>query len=225
MRNLKKYSNHSGYTAATLEPDKNKVSYCQTETHVHYDEKVYSSKIEYLQSDTNQYIETGVTPDDSTGIMVTLKRSNTTDTYLAGLRNDTNNTRWVIGSTSNIYAGWGSTLSSFNDNSGSKITVYLNYLNDRKWRNSLNDTYYSLSTLSFTPAYNIRLFGSAGVSASYTKWSGKIYAVKITQGSNVVMDLIPVRVKQVGYMYDKISGQLFGNSGTGNFTLGPDITE
>jgi hypothetical protein len=24
-------------------------------------------------------------------------------------------------------------------------------------------------------------------------------------------------------MYDKVSGQLFGNSGTGNFVLGPDV--
>ena len=38
------------------------------------------------------------------------------------------------------------------------------------------------------------------------------------------MDLIPVRVGQVGYMYDKVSRQLFGNSGTGNFILGNDKT-
>ena len=36
------------------------------------------------------------------------------------------------------------------------------------------------------------------------------------------MELIPVRVGQVGYLYDKISGQLFGNQGTGDFVLGPD---
>ena len=39
----------------------------------------------------------------------------------------------------------------------------------------------------------------------------------------LVRDLIPVRVGNVGYMYDKVSGQLFGNSGTGNFILGPDV--
>ena len=33
---------------------------------------------------------------------------------------------------------------------------------------------------------------------------------------------IPVRVGQVGYMYDRVSGQLFGNQGTGNFILGED---
>ena len=37
------------------------------------------------------------------------------------------------------------------------------------------------------------------------------------------VDLIPVRVGTVGYMYDRVSGQLFGNSGTGDFVLGPDV--
>jgi hypothetical protein len=36
------------------------------------------------------------------------------------------------------------------------------------------------------------------------------------------IDLVPVRIGNVGYMYDKVSGKLFGNAGTGNFILGPD---
>ena len=39
-------------------------------------------------------------------------------------------------------------------------------------------------------------------------------------------DFIPVRVgsgaNAVGYMYDRVSGQLFGNAGTGAFVIGPD---
>jgi hypothetical protein len=42
--------------------------------------------------------------------------------------------------------------------------------------------------------------------------------------TDLVLDLIPVRVGQTGYMYDKVSGQLFGNAGTGSFILGPDKT-
>ena len=41
---------------------------------------------------------------------------------------------------------------------------------------------------------------------------------------NLMADFIPVRVGDVGYMYDRISGQLFGNSGTGAFIIGPDRT-
>ena len=39
---------------------------------------------------------------------------------------------------------------------------------------------------------------------------------------NLMADFIPVRVGDVGYMYDRVSGQLFGNSGTGAFIIGPD---
>jgi hypothetical protein len=40
----------------------------------------------------------------------------------------------------------------------------------------------------------------------------------------LVRDFIPVRVGNIGYMYDKVSKKLFGNSGQGNFILGNDIT-
>lgn len=45
---------------------------------------------------------------------------------------------------------------------------------------------------------------------------------KIYKDDMIVFDLIPVRVGDVGYMYDKVSGKLFGNAGTGAFVLGPD---
>ena len=41
---------------------------------------------------------------------------------------------------------------------------------------------------------------------------------------NLMADFIPVRVGDVGYMYDRVSGELFGNSGTGAFIIGPDKT-
>ena len=51
----------------------------------------------------------------------------------------------------------------------------------------------------------------------------KIYHITAKNGSGVTtLDMIPVRVGSVGYMYDKVSGQIFGNSGTGSFILGPD---
>lgn len=55
---------------------------------------------------------------------------------------------------------------------------------------------------------------------NYSK--AKIYYCKIWNGGALVRDFIPVRVGQVGYMYDKVSGELFGNSGSGSFTLGND---
>ena len=50
----------------------------------------------------------------------------------------------------------------------------------------------------------------------------KIYDFQIYDNGILVRYFIPVRVGTVGYMYDKVSGKLFGNAGTGEFILGPD---
>ena len=189
----------------------------------------YDCMVEYIESSGTQYIDTGIIPDANTGMYLKANQSGNTDNYAAGLRNDSGNTRWCIGRSGyGWYWGYGtydSTQRTHLSKQANIVECKLNYLNDSKWsgtgdnNTSIEST---LSTLSFTPAYNIRLFGSAGVSAGYSSYAGKIYAVKISQGSDIIMDLVPVRVGQVGYMYDKISGKLFGNDGTGSFTLGPD---
>lgn len=186
----------------------------------------YDAEISFLESNGTQFIETGIIPNGTTGIKVKILQSGTADTYYAGLRNDSGNTRWCLGTSSRQYAGYGGVVSASQTMISGATENSLNYLNDRKFicTNGTDTNTGNLSTLSFTPAYNIRLFGSAGTTGNYTKWSGKIYWAKISQGSNVVMDLIPVRIGQVGYLYDKISGQLYGNKGTGVFILGADVS-
>ena len=39
-------------------------------------------------------------------------------------------------------------------------------------------------------------------------------------------DFVPVRIGEVGYMYDAVGGEVFGNAATsGYFLPGPDVTE
>lgn len=49
-----------------------------------------------------------------------------------------------------------------------------------------------------------------------------IGCVKIIRNNVPILDFIPVRVGTTGYMYDRVSGQLFGNDGSGDFVLGND---
>lgn len=53
--------------------------------------------------------------------------------------------------------------------------------------------------------------------------AGRMYYFKLNKAGVPILDLLPVRIGDVGYMYDKVSGKLFGNSGEGKFILGPDI--
>lgn len=56
----------------------------------------------------------------------------------------------------------------------------------------------------------------------------RVYEFSLGDNGTALRDYIPVRVgsgsSAVGYMYDKVSGTLFGNAGTGLFTVGPDKT-
>ena len=62
-----------------------------------------------------------------------------------------------------------------------------------------------------------------GIPKNNTCGRGRCHYFKIYDGNILLFDAIPVRVGDVGYMYDKVSGQLFGNAGTGEFVLGADI--
>ena len=49
----------------------------------------------------------------------------------------------------------------------------------------------------------------------------RLYSLKYG-GTNEEHDLIPVRKGAVGYLYDRVTGKLYGNAGTGDFVVGPD---
>lgn len=64
------------------------------------------------------------------------------------------------------------------------------------------------------------LFGIPGAYRANIIYYCKLYSPTT---HSIVRDFIPVRVGTTGYMYDKVSGQLFGNAGTGSFILGADV--
>ena len=52
----------------------------------------------------------------------------------------------------------------------------------------------------------------------------RIMKFEAIRNGEKVADIIAVRKDGVGYMYDRVSGQLFRNAGTGAFVIGPDKT-
>ena len=58
---------------------------------------------------------------------------------------------------------------------------------------------------------------------TYCNAVGTYYAFTISSGGVVTHDLIPVRLGNTGYMYDRITNKRFGNAGTGDFVVGPDV--
>ena len=52
----------------------------------------------------------------------------------------------------------------------------------------------------------------------------RMYYFRLPDGS-IIRDMIPVRKGNIGYMYDKVSGRIFGNANTTGYAIiGPDKT-
>lgn len=196
----------------------------------------YDAQVEWLQSDGNQYIDTGIKLNGTVRIV--------TDAQMLQV-----NTSAALFGTFLSAGRYGVRF-----NSGSH-KLYLYYggsgtYDDQRCTNYQGDSFYlqrktydfanvvtiggetqtraaGTSVVTFSSDENIYSFAinanalSAGTFApcKAKKWSEKIYVNDV-----LVRDYIPVRKNGVGYFYDKVSGDLFGNSGTSVFTYGNDVT-
>lgn len=180
--------------------------------------------IEYLESTGTQYIDTEIYPNGATKIELDYAGVQN-QTFVIGSRINYNNSAFYFtngGTQGTNYGQWFlnygnsfQTPSYVNDNNRHVLSISNTIIFD-------NSTIATFTSGSFNCPYYMYAFASnmAGT-VSYGKY--KVYSCKIYNGNTLVRDFIPVRVGQVGYLYDKVSGQLFGNAGTGNFVLGPDL--
>lgn len=188
----------------------------------------YDAEIEYLESTGTQWINTNVFANLNTiveleGAMTTVFNDNV---FIGGDEGGSTLNSFVIES----YKHLGFLLcldgrapcfvSRFSDTNYHHIKACKNYLiiDDSQF-----STYEQGVPQSFTSKQPLYMFGwnRSGSVGFYGKV--RISYLKIFSDTTLIRDYIPVRKDGVGYMYDKVSGQLFGNVGTGDFVLGNDV--
>lgn len=192
----------------------------------------YDAEIEYLESTGTQYIDTGIACASYDGVKAKLQAngerlggnaymffgqgltysSNNFELFTATDNSRisfclTGNTDVAIDYTKIFSVNVENKIATYTDESGQVIGVAN--------RSQIGD---------YTAAFTMAIFAIQRYSYIKTTHNVRCFNFQIIQSSIVVMDLIPVRVGQTGYMYDKVSGQLFGNAGTGDFVLGQDKT-
>ena len=185
----------------------------------------YDAEVEYLESTGTQYISTMLIP---TRVHVGLKPVGAATPYYdnayfginnngsrtSGLFSETKDTLKAVNYDRRIVefpALWG----VFHEVSFDRNTV------------SVDGVTQALIVVFKHPDPNVISFGLFDFPQKATVSTPKsaISYCKMWDGEdNLMADFIPVRVGDVGYMYDRISGQLFGNAGTGSFVIGPDKT-
>lgn len=187
--------------------------------------KPYDAEIEYLQNTDKQYIDTQFIPIDTPRIIVEVLFDDTADTDLFGFRNNAapcyiGNINRVSNGISYIYYRYYN--SSYYVSSGGRyicdVTVY--HTLDIGHIIKIDDTICFEGTGKKSFEKNNRSVWLFHGRNSYKRC--KIKTCKLYDGDIIKRDMIAVRKGGIGYMYDRVSGELFGNVGTGEFSLGPD---
>ena len=191
----------------------------------------YDAEVEYLESSGTQWIDTGIVRNLSTKIRyITTIMPMTASSTTNGPR------ALYVGTQGYFYFGYiNGMLQAGQSGAGSTgIPISFNqfYNIDVTFDPILKQM--NIECNGITKQYSN--FTYSNVPTNATVWlfrinndtvcvgASRFKATKIYKNDILVMDFIPVRVGTIGYMYDKVSGQLFGNAGTGDFILGPDKT-
>lgn len=191
----------------------------------------YDAEVEYLESTGTQWIDTGILCVDGqmTSARFRFTQPNSTE-YLFGV-SLARTAFYHIGHYFNPgYGGEAFSLASY--------SAHLVAEADSSWHEAVLDstsgnrhvvfddavtpdtsTYTSPGSLSLV--LFARRTNSATVS-NYAHAQVSSCSIRDTSTGELIQDLVPVRKDGVGYMYDRVSGQLFGNAGTGAFVIGPD---
>lgn len=180
----------------------------------------YDAEIDYLESSGGAYINTGIYITQQTEVeiqhqVIAVSSDVSYDiTYFSAWQSNSTCAYCFRTGSNSIRTRWGS--SSNTDLAVSKNDMITFTVSNGKYVNK-NETKNTTKTANIGSSYP--------ASVAFTLFTPtanspvRIYYAKV--GS---IDLIPVRVGTTGYMYDRVSKQLFGNAGTGSFTLGPDKT-
>ena len=210
-------------------------------------ETIYDSKVQWLQSDGTAYIDTGIKPNnkiDGSHIMkieleVETLAGFSGNTAIFGSRIANNDTQFVlqfyldqVGSGNNRWAfRFGNNLNYVDHNkTNGTFAIYNNVSGNNMVMNitGQHNLSVSVANANFSNNYNIYLFAQnsgGSVAGRNNSQYLRIKWCKLYDGSTLQRDFIAVRKNGVGYMYDRVSRQRFGNAdNSGSFSYGNDVT-
>lgn len=187
----------------------------------------YDAEIEYLETDGNAYIDTGLS--------ISYYRAIAGKYYVPNANNMIWGTKWY-----NNYFGY-YLRKEANGNSYLKVNDKVYWFKDSKniemheFLFDIGNAYVVFDGVrtDFPAPSQLPIQKDNNKEILFKYWTGgtsngydtkRIYYAKYWEAGVLMRDFIPVRIGTTGYMYDKVSGQLFGNAGTGEFILGPDVT-
>lgn len=186
----------------------------------------YDAEVEYLIFNGSQYIDTGIVGNQDTSYEIDYYNESST-AGLFGCREYTNvskNSVYVfLLNAQSFQVGYNTHARNYNYNTLGRHTIKLNNAAFYYDNILVEDTFtYSDFNTDNTLLLGAFHSGTKGSTVDARKFSGYIYLGRILDGTTLVRDYIPVRKNGIGYMYDKVSGRLFGDESGEGFSYGAD---
>lgn len=172
------------------------------------------------------YIDTGITPDNTTKVIVWARNYQPGAGNLFGSRTSTSSNRFCIltagaYNTGRIRIDYGNATDTYADDQFANLSHYHKYEYYQGVLKIDDVTIAATGTQpTFSGTYNLYLFGNnnAGILQSLN-FPADICACQIYKGGTLVRDFTPVSSPSVG-LYDAVSDTVFANAGGGSFTYG-----
>ena len=186
----------------------------------------YDAEVEFLKSTGTQYINTGFIPSSNTSVEIGYKTADAQlNTVLFGRRVTYSDRSFCVWANANGKIRFDYSANSMDNKNGpNPIVGSWVQIAKRKERNFVNGTEYTANaTNTFACNGNSYLFAMNDNGTANWLISAQISYCKIWDGDTLAIDFVSVRKSGVGYLYDRVSGKLFGNAGTGAFLYGNDV--
>lgn len=186
----------------------------------------YDAEAEYLESTGTQWIDTGYASTATTKLEIDLMFTGSKTQQFGSGRSASGVWAILFGYYQSHIAFWGGVTQltrSSNYTTNELVTCGFSVPDQTYWigGNAISDTTIGTPT---TTVQTFALFASKNADNTFASpCTMRVYSCKIWDNGVLVRDYIPVRKGTVGYLYDRVSGKLFGNAGTGDFVLGPDV--
>lgn len=193
----------------------------------------YDAEVEYLESMGTQWIDTGVPANGEFDVEYTIQTPSTFNRVfvVGGARSSTQHLNFgqYDPNRNFILAYLGDYWVALQSISANTIyTTKVHYASGSQTATVNGGSVYG-RTYTGTEALNLNIYlfkrNFYGATDTILPMIGRMYSFKIYQNGVLVRDFIPVRKGTTGYLYDRVSGKLFGNAGTGDFVLGPDVVQ
>lgn len=191
------------------------------------------TQLDYLQSDGNQYIDTGVNFNLNTGWYEVKAQATTASQngFILGDWTVSNNYYWLYhyqsGSTIRMYAtnSGGSQVNFTTGLTSSNTNANTYYYKDKVMYVNGVEQSNQLSTTFSSPTGNCWLFKASGSSASSYPYRGRIFYAKLWLNGKLVRWFVPVKKNKDSTlgMLDLINNVFYPNAGTGTFTAGGEL--